>query len=266
MNETLLTTFDRTTAVDVDPDVAGRFVVQLAEEWSSLRGVHGGYMAALIVRAVEAGLDERFVRTVTVSFLRPGKVGPATIVVTPIRSGRTIEVVSVSLTQEHGEVATARVTSTTAVAGTEWGGTVELGLPPIDECVANNPPPGIRHFEHAVVRMDPSSMPFSKQELARLGGYVRPIEPRPIDAAWLTMLLDWFPPSPFTRVDPPTGGVSVDFTVHLHRTFRTLADDEWLAGRFEVEHSIGGLALEHGRIVAPDGCALGESFHTRYTG
>jgi acyl-CoA thioesterase len=87
-----------------------------------------------------------------------------------------------------------------------------------------------------------------------------------LDAAWLVMLLDWFPPAAFTRVDPPTGGVSVDFTVHLHRPLRPLRADEWLGAEFETKVSTGGLALEQGRVFDPDGRLLAESFHTRYTG
>ena len=261
-----LTVFDRTTALTPNPLTPGRFAVRLDEAWSSLRGVHGGYLTALLVRAAEAGTDGRAVRTVTVNFLRAGQVGDATITVTPVRAGRLVSVVGLSLTQDHGEVATARITATAPTEGTAWDAPVDLGLPPLEACVPNNPPPGIRHFEHAVVRLDPASMPFSHQERARIAGHVRPVERRPVDAAWLAMLLDWFPPATFTRVDPPTGGVSVDLTVHLHRPFRALDDDEWLGGEFEVRHSVGGLALEHGTIVSPDGHVLGESFHTRFTG
>jgi hypothetical protein len=265
-DRTGLTVFDRTTQVIADPATSGVFAVWIDEAWSSLRGVHGGYMTALLVRAAQAGLDGRAVRTVSVNFLRAGRVGDAVITITPVRTGRLVSVLTATLVQDHGEVATARITATTPTTGTEWDAAVDLALPAIEACLANNPPPGIRHFEHAVVRLDPASMPFSHQERARIGGYVRPVERRPIDAPWLAMLLDWFPPSPFTRIDPPTGGVSVDFTVHLHRTFRELDDDEWLTGEFEVQHSVGGLALEHGTIVAPGGVVLGESFHTRLTG
>ncbi len=80
------------------------------------------------------------------------------------------------------------------------------------------------------------------------------------------MILDWFPPSPFTRVDPPTGGVSIDYTVHLHRTLPPLRAGEWLGGRFRADVSEGGIALEHGTILDPDGRILAESFHTRWTG
>lgn len=260
------TVFDRTTTVVADPSTPGRFDLRLDEAWSSLRGVHGGYITALMVRAAQVGLDGRAVRTITVNFLRAGQVGDAAITVNPVRIGRMVAVVAVVLTQGGVEIATARMTATAPAGGTEWGHHRELHLPPLEDCVANNPPSAIRHFEHAVVRLDPATMPFSHGERARIAGHVRPVEQRPLDAPWLAMLLDWFPPSPFTRVDPPTGGVSVDFTVHLHRTIGVLADGEWLGGEFEVEHSVGGLALEHGTIVAPDGTVLAESFHTRFTG
>jgi Thioesterase-like superfamily len=80
------------------------------------------------------------------------------------------------------------------------------------------------------------------------------------------MLLDWFPPAPFVRVDPPTGGIGVDYTVHLHRTLPTFDHGEWLGGRFEVHHSVGGLGLEHGIIATAQDTVIAESFHTRLTG
>jgi acyl-CoA thioesterase len=94
---------------------------------------------------------------------------------------------------------------------------------------------------------------------------MRPIEPRPIDAAWLGMALDWFPPASFTRVDPPVGGISISYTIHVHRTLAGLGDDEWLGGIFHADVSAGGIALEKGLITDPSGRVLAESFHTRWT-
>ncbi len=76
---------------------------------------------------------------------------------------------------------------------------------------------------------------------------MRPLEARAVDAAWLAMATDWFPPPAFVRLAPPTGGVSIDLTTHIHRRGLMLAADEWLAGAFEIEDSTGGLAVEHGR-------------------
>jgi acyl-CoA thioesterase len=61
--------------------------------------------------------------------------------------------------------------------------------------------------------------------------------------------------------------VSVDYTVHIHRTpVDVVSDDDWLAVSLRSDISAGGLALEHGAIAAPDGTLLAESFHTRWTG
>ena len=96
-------------------------------------------------------------------------------------------------------------------------------------------------------------------------GYIRPLDPRPLDAAWLAMASDWFPPPAFARLAPPTGGVSIDLTTHIHRPHYVLGAEEWLAGEFEIVESSAGLAVEHGRIVGPDGTLLVESIQTRLT-
>ena len=127
------------------------------------------------------------------------------------------------------------------------------------------PPEGIRHFGHAEALLDPTHLPFTHASAARVGGHVRPLERREIDAAWLAMILDWFPPSPFTRVDPPTGGVSIDLTVHVHRSGFDVGTDGWLAGCFDIHDSTDGLAVERGRLTRMDGTVVAESFQTRLT-
>ncbi len=71
------------------------------------------------------------------------------------------------------------------------------------------------------------------------------------------MALDWFPPASFTRVDPPTGGISINYTVHFHRTFATLGDGEWLGGVFQADISADGIALEKGLVTDPAGPRAG---------
>jgi acyl-CoA thioesterase len=65
-------------------------------------------------------------------------------------------------------------------------------------------------------------------------------------------------------IDPPSGGISVDLIMHVHRTIGD-HDGSWLAGRFEIETIVDGLAVEHGRICTLDGELLAESFQTRWT-
>lgn len=260
------TVFDTTTAIRPRADDPRRFDAELDPAWSSLVGVHGGYMAAIAVRAVEQSSPGRDVRTLTTSFLRPGRVGPAEVTVDEVRVGRSLSTLAVTISQLDRLVLTSQVTTVIPVEGEAWETARPGHLPPRADCVALVPPEGIRHFEHATAVLDPSFEPFSHGDRARVGGYVRPIEDRAIDAPWLTMILDWFPPSPFTRNDPPTGGVSIDYTVHLHRPVDRLGRHEWLTGEFEADQSTDGLALEHGAVRDADGRVLAESFHTRWTG
>ena len=261
----LMTLFDATTSLRVDSQHAGRFTVDFDPAWSSLVGIHGGYLVAVAIKAAQEIVGERPIRTVTTNFLRPATTGPADVAVELVRRGRSITTLTVTLSQSSKLVAVSHITAADAVESTAWETTSELDLPVFANCVPITAPPGVSHFGHGVALLDPADLPFSHGLLARVAGYMRPIEPRPIDAAWLGMALDWFPPASFTRIDPPAGGISISYTVHVHRTHAELGDDEWLGGIFRADISSGAIALEKGLITDPSGRLLAESFHTRWT-
>ena len=259
-----LTEFDRTTAPIPRMDRPGEFSIDLDAGWSSLVGVHGGYMSALAVRAAESLVPGRAMRTMTTSFLRTGHVGPATLTVREVRHGRTITTMDAELAQHDKILLVSRLTLMEARRGVEWSERWPLELPPPADCVPFEPPAHVANFSRLNLRFDPERMPFSGDR-AHIAGYVRPLEARPVDAAWLAMALDCFPPPAFARVEPPTGGMSIDLTVHVHRSNVDIGDDGWLAGSFEIHDSTGGLAVEHGRITQLDGTVVAESFQTRLT-
>jgi acyl-CoA thioesterase len=258
------TDFDRT--IDLTPVTGeeGRFEVHLDAGWASLVGVHGGYMVAIAVRAAERVVPGRTVRTVVTTFLRTGQLGPATLTVRPVRAGRTIATVVTDLAQDGETLITSRHTLLADRLGVEWTQPLRPDLPPPAACVDFDPAGHVSHFGRVDSRFDPARLPFSGQQ-ARVAGWVRPLEPRPVDAPWLAMATDWFPPPAFALLEPPTGGISVDLTTHLHRPGIVLSKDEWLAGAFEIRDSTGGLAVEHGRITTMDGTLVAESFQTRLT-
>src|SRR4051794_32339916 len=258
------TVFDATTSLTVGSE-PNRFRARLDPAWSSLVGVHGGYLSAIAITAAQKAVGDRPIRTATTTFLRPGSIGDASLDVEVVRQGRSVTNLAVSLAQSGKTVLVSQIVAAHAVESTSWDTTPQLGLPDFAECVPLAPPEGVGHFDHAVALLDPRSLPFSHGPLARVAGYMRPRESRPIDAAWLAMALDWFPPASFTRIDPPIGGVSITYSIHLHHTLERLADDEWLGGQFNVDISADGIALEKGRITDPSGRVLAESFHTRWT-
>ena len=262
-----MTTARSTVAVDLD------------ESWSSLTGVHGGHVASLAVDAARAVVGDRAIRTISTNFLRPVTPGRGSFCVERLHDGRSLSHVTATLWQSEQPVAVSQITAADAVGGAVWdtSGDVtsghltsgHLAIAPIELCVPVAPPNGIRHFEHAEALLDPANLPFTHGELARVAGYVRPIDAgatvgSPIDAAWLAMALDWFPPASFSRVDPPTGGISINYTVHVHHTIGALPRGEWLRGVFQADISTGGIALEKGSIADASGRLLAESFHTRW--
>ena len=255
--------FDRTTALRPTGQ-PGEFTVDLDTGWSSLVGVHGGYMCALAVRGAEALAGDRSVRTLTTSFLRTGDVGPATLAVREVRRGRSMSTVIADLSQNDRLLLTSRLTLLQAREGVEWNTPVHLDLPPRDECVRMEGG-RVSHFERVDGLLDPGSLPFSSGDRAMVRGYLRPLDGDRVDAAWLAMATDWFPPPAFVRLEPPTGGISIDLTTHIHRPDVELADDEWLIGSFEVETSSAGLAVERGVIATTAGTLVAESFQTRLT-
>jgi len=259
-----LTVFDATTSLRPVSSPGDRFEVQLDPSWSSLVGIHGGYLAAISIKAAHR-VAGRSIRTVTTTFLRPGSIGMATVDVEVVRRGRSVTNLTVTLSQSSKPVLISQVVAADVVESTSWEAITPPDLLAFDDCVPLTPPEGIKHFDHAEAVLDPRTIPFTHGAVARVAGFVRPSEQRPIDAAWLGMVLDWFPPAAFTRIDPPAGGISITYTVHLHHTIERLAADEWLGGEFDVEVSADGIALEKGRITDPAGRVLAESFHTRWT-
>jgi Thioesterase-like superfamily len=257
--------FDATTLLTPGDGSPSVYTVELDPAWSSLVGMHGGYLAAIVIKAAQTVAGDRPVRTATTHFLRPGAIGAASVSVEVVRKGRSITNLTVTMSQATKDIVVGYVTAADDVESTLWELPVDVGLPPIDRCVPIAAPPGIGHFDHGVALLDPADLPFSHGPRARVAGYMRPIEARPIDAPWIGMALDWFPPASFTRIDPPAGGISLSYTVHIHRTLDGLGDDQWLGGVFHADISVGGIALEKGLLADPAGRVIAESFHTRWT-
>lgn len=259
-----LTIFDDTTRVR-PTGLPGEMAAELSPVWSSLIGILGGSLVSIAVRAIEAYVPDRAVRTVGTTFARVGRPGPAHVQVDVTHSSRSVTSAAARITQDGRLLATTRATLVAPRAGVEWSAPTRLLTTPLEECVPIEPPdPRPPHFEQIDGVLDPSSLPFTGGPRAVVRGYVRPLEPRPIDAAWLAMAVDCFPPPAFVRVGPPTGGVSVDLVTHIHRTL-PVDGDRWLTAAFEIDDSAGALAVEHGRIATTDGTLLAESFHTRWT-
>ena len=249
-----------------------RYEADLQAHWSSLLGIHGGYVTAVAASAIDAAIDDptRPIRSLNAQFVRRPTAGSATVAVNVQHDGRTTSFVTARMTQ-----ADRLVLLVTAVCGQTRGGMkysdTQAPRPPLPPAGSVQfAPTGVRtgHFINADIIMDPDVVPFGGGDKAWLGGWLRPLDGQPVTSTWLTCLADFFPPAVFSRTTGPVKAASIDFSVqflsttpHLH-----VAPGEYVYGQMYSAESSEGFAVEDGVIWAPDGTVLVTSRQLRLAG
>lgn len=258
MTEPAPSRFARDTAVE--PLGAGRYRGRIDHGWWIERGPNGGYVAALLLRAVtaEVGDPARRPRSVTVHYLRPPTEGPVEVAVTVERQGRSLSSITARLEQDGLLCAVAVAALSADRPGVAFRDAVMPAVPPPEEIA---PPPTDRPTIPLTARYDMrwalGDPPFTGGSQARAGGWIRLADPEPIDAHVLVALADsWVPPI-FSRVAEPLGVPTVDLTVHLLDPPDPIAD--WCLVEFVSRWAGAGFVEEDGRIWSRDGRLLAQA-------
>jgi hypothetical protein len=256
------------TDTAVQPVGPGRYQARLDERWSSLVGIHGGYSAAIVARAIEAEVDDpdRALRTIAVQFASAPGPGPAEVEVHVERAGRSITTTSARLLQEGRVLLVVHAVSSPSWPGMSYDDLVPVrGGDPGDQPMFV-PHIGIRHFDNAEVRMDPDVVPFGGGPEAWIAGWVRPLDGEAIDSAWLVAMCDILPPAVFSRTTGPVRAATIEYVVHLADAKPELAagDHAYLSSRSSFSND--GFAVEDGTMWGPDGRVLALARQTRLAG
>lgn len=253
--------FEADTAVE---DLGGgRFGAMMSERWWVGKGPNGGYVAAVILRAIQASVSaERAPRSLTVHYQRAPKVGPVEVAVTVEREGGHVTFLSARLTQGGKAQATAQ-----AVLSEDWseGGFSELTMPDAGE-------PGELHAIDAAADGRPNMLqnyrlrpalgqPAFSGGAPETGAWIRTREPRLLDAPLAAALLDTWFPAPFVRLDHPVGAPTIDYTVHFRSPLPpagATAEDPYLIS-FRSNIARHGFFEEDGELWSADGTLLAQS-------
>ncbi|HKG01926.1 MAG TPA: thioesterase family protein [Conexibacter sp.] len=280
-------TFEQATAVT--PVGEGRFRAQVDSGWSTPIAANGGYLAAILVRALEAhgataagpdGLAARQLRSLTCHYLRPVSGGPLDVSVEVLRAGRRISTVDVTASQEGKD--TIRALAALAVLDLPAAGQWEpeppaVGPPPARDAPLIEPddyrrdgadgwlgptptmPPMFRR-----VRVAPriGGVPFSDRplpagEAPETGGWIALPEARPIDAAFIALCTDvWWPPA-FQPLGRPAIAPTIDLTIHVRADIPPEGlPDQPVLGWYRSTAAHGGLMEEDAALFLPDGTLL----------
>jgi acyl-CoA thioesterase len=211
------------------------WTAEIRDGWVSLSGVpNGGFLMGLALRAAGAALPGVAPITATAHFLRPGLPGPARLDVEVVKRGRTTSVAAVRLVQDRKE----RVRVLTTLGGPDSGPPDSAPpappLPGPDEL----PEPGPEVAASASVRRR-FDYRLAPVEGARIEGWIRFADGRPMDLAALPLVVDCFPPAVLGVLD----GVAIstlELTVHLRRA----PGPGWLQARIGSRALLNGLVEE----------------------
>jgi acyl-CoA thioesterase len=254
--------FDLDTAVQDLGD--GHFAAEVSERWWVERGPNGGYVAAVILRAIQAAATGgRAPRSLTVQFPRAPIAGPVEIMVKTEREGRTVTFLSARMEQQGKLQATALAVLADDL---DASGFAELRMPSVDlpaELYSPDPEqvPGMpTMFQNYSVRPALGEEAFSGGA-PYSGLWIRAREPRLLDAPLAAAILDaWFP-APFIRLERPVPAPTIDYTVHFRASLPEVgasAEDPYLA-TFRSGLARGGFFEEDGELWSQDGSLLAQS-------
>ena len=245
-------------ATTPEPLGDGRYRATMSRDWWIVRGPNGGYVAAVLVRAMEAELADpaRQLRSLTVHYPAAPAEGEAEVAVRVERTGRSMSTLSARLTAGDRLLALAL-----GAFSTDYDATV-VAYEDVDV-----PPPVASPPDPMPEPRDDAPMPFARQwrmvpalgehGKAITGGWIAPREERELDAALLVALADAWIPAPFAITGRPFAAPTIDLTVHVRAPLPR--PSEPVLGEFRSSLARDGFFEEDGRLWAPDGTLLAHS-------
>jgi acyl-CoA thioesterase len=249
--------FDRDTAVRRTGE--GEYEARIeGHRWWVVRGPNGGFVAAILLRAIteELGDPGRPPRSLSVHYPGAPQLGTLQIGVTRDRVGRTAAYLSARVTQDGRLIALALAAFSGPFPGEDFQ-TARVPDVPSPEEIEPSPLPGAPPFtENFEYRFAPGSPPFGAEEEAATGGWLRLREPRQLDAPLAAAYADAWPPAVFWRLSNFAVVPTIDLTVH----FRELPpSDDFLYVTFDSRRERDGLWEENGELWSRDGRLLVQS-------
>ena len=240
----------------------GRYGTALSERWNIVDGPNGGYLAAIIARAMTETVDEpaRALRSITVHFLtRPG-FDEAEIDVDVLRSGRKLTTLEASLSQDGAIVCRAIAAfSLPWTAQEQWQATMPATAHAHGVAMSDRPAPPVADNWRGVPIADAPL--FSGAGTPRVGQWIRAARPRPLDALELVAIADALPPAGFPAMTVPVAMPTIELTVHVRAPLpRPPEEAEALVyAEFTTAHVAEGFAGEDGEIWSAGGELLAQS-------
>ncbi|MFE3992555.1 thioesterase family protein [Streptomyces goshikiensis] len=223
--------FDRDTALSARADEPGVYDAELSAGWTIITAVNGGYLLAMVGRALSQALPHADPFTVSAHYLSASAPGPAVIRTQLVRAGRTLSTGQASLFQfdENGaEIERIRVLASYGDLDALPDDVRTTALPPAipayEDCLGAEAGPAPIPGSSAIVdrlrlRLDPATAgwavgaPSGKGEMR---SWFELADGRDADALSLLLVVDALPPTAFD-LGLVGWAPTVELTTHIRR-------------------------------------------------
>jgi acyl-CoA thioesterase len=252
--------FARATAVQ--PLGAGAWRATCDAAWATQLGANGGYLAAVVLRAMAAELDDpaREARSLTCHYLRPPAEGEVRVDVVVQRSGRSLSTVTARLSQ-----AGALCVLAVAAFAIELDGALDYAAQApaasVPEDVERLPPVAqVPITANFVMRPTLGAPLYGGADESITGGWLRFADPQALDAPALAMYADAWWPAPLPRLTRQVTVPTIDLTVHFRAPAAAAAiAEEPVLAVFRSSTAAYGFFEEDGELWSRDGVLLAHS-------
>jgi hypothetical protein len=240
--------FDQDTALTPLDD--GRFAAKISAGWSINQIPNGGYLMALLARAMGQCSDKQATPIITANFIARCRPGEAEIRVTSMPASTHFSRLQAHLYQ-YGE---EKIRALGTFAGSSDTCNIERyesGPPQIaarESCFEIPEMPGYTLFRPMEVRIDPACAGWMTgaglAERSEHRGWIRFKQPRRFDSPALLLAADAFPPPVLASQGMVAWVPTIEFSVSIRRN----PQDEWLRGLFRTRFVSCGLLEEDGEL------------------
>jgi acyl-CoA thioesterase len=200
----------------------GVYAADLGAGWTQGPGIYGGLSGAVVLRAMAHEAQGRPVRSLSLQYCAPLPPGPCRIEVTPERAGTGASFLSARVqADDRLQVHAIGAFGTDRPADLDEDHVRPPSVPPPED-VPGFPPdlPGIPTFiRNWDLRFAYGAPPYSGAASSRVGAWIRPREPEPLDAALALALLDVLPPAILARETRPRPVTTMALHAHFLDAF-----------------------------------------------
>jgi acyl-CoA thioesterase len=251
--------FEYDDAIDLS---GGNNRATLAQRWTMGPGyAHGGYLMSVALAGAARVSPQPDAVTMSAHFVRPGRVGPATVPTKLVKAGRSLATVEADIVQ-NGKVVVTTITTfgdLSSASDVTFQSVLMPDMPARDRCVRADPassPLVPKMTENLELLLTPDSTAWTRGaslDDATMMGWVRFADRRPIDELSLPMFADALPPPVFSVGAFAPWTPTIELTLHIRR----IPDTEWLRVAFRTDliggtffESSGTLWDDNGQLVA----------------